>query len=188
MQKEIQKYLLELVRNTIAEALELPVKKLERPKIVETKVLDEMRGAFVTLEIFHTLRGCIGNIMPVYPLEEAIKRNAIHAAFDDPRFQPLDASEFKDIEIEISVLSVPKKLDYKNADDLLKKLEPLRDGVVIEKGYCNATYLPQVWEDLSDKKQFLSSLCMKAGLPPDEWQKGELEVLTYQAEVFKEED
>ena len=188
MNKELQKYLLELARNAIAAELELTKEKIERPKISETELLNEKRGVFVTLEIDGSLRGCIGNIMPVYPLENAVKQNAVHAAFEDPRFQPLDFEEFKDVEIEISVLSVPKKLEYKNAEDLLKRLEPLRDGVVIKKGYYDATYLPQVWTDLADKKQFLSSLCMKAGLPQDEWQKGELEVLTYRAEVFKEAD
>lgn len=188
MDKEIQKYLLRLARNSIATELELAEEKNERPKIPETEVLNEKRGVFVTLEIDGRLRGCIGNIMPVYRLEDAVKQNAFHAAFEDPRFQLLDVEEFKDVEIEISVLSVPKKLEYKNAGDLLEKLTPLQDGVVIKKGYYDATYLPQVWEDLNDKKQFLSSLCVKAGLPRDGWQNGDLEVLTYQAEVFKEED
>lgn len=185
---DVKKYLLALAKDTIAKELELPIKDPVRPKSVDSEILNEKRGVFVTLDIGGNLRGCIGNIMPVYPLEEAVKRNSVHAAFEDPRFQPLDIEEFKDVEIEISALSVPEKLEYKNAEDLLKKLTPLKDGVVIKKGYYDATYLPQVWIDLADKKQFLSSLCMKAGLSPDEWQKGDLEVLTYQAEVFKESE
>ncbi|MFA6992412.1 MAG: AmmeMemoRadiSam system protein A [Candidatus Gracilibacteria bacterium] len=186
MGKEIKKYLLKLARKTIADKLDLEF-ELDEARPTDS-VLNEKRGVFVTLELNHNLRGCIGNISPVYTLEDGVKRNAINAAFHDPRFTPLTQLEFDEIEIEISVLTVPKKLDYKNSDDLKEKLIPLKDGVIIKKGYYEATYLPQVWEDLADKDQFLSSLCMKAGLPPDEWQKGKLEVFTYQAEAFKEKN
>lgn len=182
MEKKIKDYLLGLVKATIAEALGIAVDFPKKPD--GASVLDEKRGAFVTLEFFGQLRGCIGNISPVYPLEEAVRRNALNAAFDDPRFMPLTKEEFKDVEIEISVLTVPKKLEYGSADDLLKKLQPLKDGVILKKGYYEATYLPQVWEDLRDKEAFLSSLCVKAGMRSDEWRSGTVEVFTYQAEVF----
>lgn len=147
--------------------------------------LKEKRGTFVTL---HTkdgqLRGCIGHIEPVQEIYKDVIENALAAAFDDSRFLPLKKEEMGDIEIEISVLTNPEPLNYTSADDLLNKLQPLRDGVIIEKGRFGATYLPQVWEDLSDKAEFLSSLCLKAGLPADEWRSGQLKVLTYQAEVF----
>ncbi|OGJ42647.1 hypothetical protein A3B60_02765 [Candidatus Peregrinibacteria bacterium RIFCSPLOWO2_01_FULL_39_12] len=183
MEKKVGDYLLGLAKATIAEALGVKGKFPEKP--AGAGVLSEKRGVFVTLEIFGQLRGCIGNILPVYPLEEAVRRNALNAAFDDPRFMPLAREEFKDVEIEISVLTVPKKLEYSSSKVLLERLQPLKDGVIFKKGYCEATYLPQVWEDLRGKEMFLSSLCTKAGMRSDEWRNGGVEVFTYQAEVFK---
>ncbi len=185
MEKKIKDYLLGLARATIAEALSIEGQDFPKKPAAEAVALSEKRGVFVTLEIFGQLRGCIGNISPVYPLEEAVRRNALNAAFDDPRFMPLAGEEFKDVEIEISVLTVPKKLKYGSVEELLKKLQPLKDGVILKKGYHEATYLPQVWEDLSDKEAFLSSLCTKAGMRSDEWRSVGVEVFTYQAEVFK---
>ncbi len=181
MKKEIQDYLHVVARNAIAEELGKDVEDVERP---DDSVFGEKRGVFVTLDMDGKLRGCIGNIMPLYPLEEAIKRNAVNAAFDDPRFNSVSGGEFEDLSIEISVLTVPEKLEYKDADDLLGKLEVGKDGVVLRKGYYESTYLPQVWDEIKDKETFLSSLCMKAGMPPDEWRKGEIEVSTYKVEKF----
>lgn len=183
MDKKTQKYLFSVARNAIAEKLDLKIEKLERPK---DDVLSEKRGVFVTLEIERNLRGCIGNIEAVYELEEGVRQNAVNAAFDDPRFPSLSKEEFPELEIEISILTVPKRLEYKNSEDLLKKLTPLKDGVILREGPYGATYLPQVWEQLRDKEAFLGSLCRKAGLEFDEWKDGLLEVYTYQAEVFKE--
>jgi AmmeMemoRadiSam system protein A len=94
--------------------------------------------------------------------------------------------ELDEVTIEISLLSPPKPLAYKDADDLLKKLIPRRHGVVLGKGFQRATFLPQVWETLPKKEDFLSHLCAKAGLPSNEWQIGKLKVETYEAEVFAE--
>ena len=82
-------------------------------------------------------------------------------------------------------MTVPEKLEHKDADDLLAKLTVGKDGVVLKKGYYEATYLPQVWDEIKEKETFLQSLCMKAGMPADEWKKGELEVLTYRVELLK---
>lgn len=184
MNKSIQKYLLAVARNSIAEKLDLPQKVVKVP--VSDGLLSKKRGVFVTLEIDGKLRGCIGNIMPVYPLLEAVKNNAKSAAFEDPRFMPLTASEFPHVEIEISVLTVPRELEYDGANDLLAKITPGKDGVVIKKSFYEATYLPQVWDDLKDKEDFLSSLCVKAGIDAGEWRKGDLGVELYQVEMFKE--
>jgi len=184
MDKSIRKYLLSLARNTIAEELGIIHESVVIPK--EAAILKEKRGVFVTLEMEGALRGCIGNISPVYNLENGVYRNAINAAFYDPRFYPLTKEEFGNIKIEISVLTVPEKLEYKNTVDLLEKLRPLKDGVILEKSGHEATYLPQVWEELSDKEKFLGSLCVKAGMNYDEWKKGDVKVMTYQAEVFGE--
>lgn len=161
--------------------------------------LKEKRGTFLTLKKNGELRGCIGHIEPTQEIYKDVIENTLAAAFKDPRFLPLTADELPEIEIEISVLTEPRELKYSSADDLLAKLIPLRDGVIIKKGNRGATYLPQVWEDfaspnspaggeggLRDKEHFLSSLCQKAGLPAEEWRKGELDVWTYQADVFSE--
>ena len=151
---------------------------------------DELKrpgAAFVTITEKGQLRGCIGHIIAREPLIRSVEDNAIAAAFEDPRFFPLRKDEFKDIKIEVSVLTEPKPLKYKDANDLLNKLRPGIDGVIIKKGPYTATFLPQVWEQLPDKELFLGHLCMKAGLPSDEWKRGDLEVFTYQVQAFEEE-
>jgi AmmeMemoRadiSam system protein A len=146
----------------------------------------EKRGTFVTLTIDGGLRGCIGHITPQESLLEGIKVNAINAAFRDPRFRPLSRKEWERVKIEISILTAPKALTYSNAEDLLDKLRPGIDGVIIKKGFHQATFLPQVWEQLPDKKEFLNHLCMKAGLEKDAWKQEKLEVSTYQVQAFEE--
>lgn len=144
-------------------------------------------AAFVTL---HTrdgaLRGCIGSLIAHRPLIEDVQANALAAAFKDPRFPPVTTRELPDLCIEISVLSSPQPLQYDGPDDLLDKLRPGIDGVVIEKGPHRATFLPQVWEQLPDAREFLMHLCYKAGLPVDAWQHANLRVSTYQVEEFSE--
>ena len=143
-------------------------------------------GTFVTLKIDGQLRGCIGNLTSNESLVSGVRRNAINAAFHDPRFQPLSASELDRVAIEISVLSNPRPLAYRDAADLLKKLRPDIDGVIIRKDLASATFLPQVWEQLPDPQDFLKHLCMKAGLAADAWQHAQLEVSTYQVQYFEE--
>jgi AmmeMemoRadiSam system protein A len=146
----------------------------------------EKRGTFVTLTIDGGLRGCIGHIVPQESLLEGIRVNAINAAFRDPRFRPLSKKEWERVKIEISILTEPKPLPYSDAKDLLDKLRPGIDGVIIKKGFHQATFLPQVWEQLPDKKEFLAHLCLKAGLEMDAWKKEKLEVSTYQVQAFEE--
>jgi AmmeMemoRadiSam system protein A len=143
-------------------------------------------GTFVTLKIDERLRGCIGNLTSDTPLASGVRRNAINAAFHDPRFEPLRTSELNRVEIEISILSEPQPLKYRDADDLIKKLRPHIDGVIIRKDQASATFLPQVWEQLPRPQDFLAHLCMKAGLAADSWQNPELEVSTYQVQYFEE--
>jgi len=147
----------------------------------------EKRGTFVTLTIDGCLRGCIGHIIPQESLIEGIRVNAINAAFRDPRFRPLSKKEWEKVKIEISILSDPKPLAYTDAEDLLKKLRPGIDGVIIKKGFHQATFLPQVWDQLPDKKEFLTHLCLKAGLGTDAWKNEALEILTYQVQAFEED-
>jgi len=181
------KYLLRVARETIKNRLG----NIEEPQINWKEIpekFQERLGTFVTVTIEDNLRGCIGHIIPQESLIEGIKENAINAAFKDPRFHPLTKEEFDRIEIEISILTSPQELSYTGAEDLLKKLRPGIDGVIIKKGFYEATFLPQVWEQLSEKEEFLSHLCLKAGLSPDSWKEEKLHVSTYQVQAFEEKE
>jgi AmmeMemoRadiSam system protein A len=147
----------------------------------------KQRGTFVTLTTGGRLRGCIGHIIPQESLIEGVRVNAINAAFKDPRFPPLTKEEWQRVKIEVSILTEPRPLSYSDADDLLNKLRPDVDGLIIKKGYHQATFLPQVWEQLPKKEEFLAHLCLKAGLGADAWKKGDLEVSVYQVQAFEEE-
>ena len=177
--------LLSVARKTIEEELFGSMEKGQNDSAVSPK-FSERRGTFVTLTIGGALRGCIGHIIPRESLIEGIRINAINAAFKDPRFRPLSKKEWKRVMIEISILTEPKSLSYSDADDLLKKLRPCIDGVIIKKGFHQATFLPQVWDQLPDKREFLIHLCLKAGLDEYAWKRERLEVSTYQVQAFEE--
>lgn len=179
--------LLELARKTIA--LQLGVSYAEPEGLQEKlndEAFDEQRGTFVTLTINGQLRGCIGNLSSDNTIRQGIMDNAVNAAFHDPRFPPLRPEEYELITIEVSLLTEPVKIDYKGPEDLLAKLNPGKDGLIIRKGIHSSTFLPQVWEQLPDKEAFLGHLCLKAGLSADEWRKGDLLVYTYRVEYFEE--
>ncbi|MCP3871677.1 MAG: AmmeMemoRadiSam system protein A [Desulfobacteraceae bacterium] len=154
---------------------------------VSSMILEENRGTFVTLHKKGDLRGCIGNIEPTKTVWEGVEDNAKHAAFHDSRFRPMSHDELKDTLIEVSILTPPQSLDHIDGEDLIAKLKPGIDGVIISKSYHSATFLPQVWEQLKDPHTFLTHLCTKAGLLPDEWKSGNLSVSTYQVQLFEEE-
>ena len=143
-------------------------------------------GTFVTLKIKGQLRGCIGNLTATESVIDGIQRNAVNAAFHDPRFAPLSSEELGRTAIEVSILTEPRPLAYRDGPDLIKKLRPHIDGVIIRKGHASATFLPQVWEQLPRPADFLTHLCLKAGLPSDAWKNSELEVSTYQVQYFEE--
>jgi AmmeMemoRadiSam system protein A len=146
------------------------------------------KGCFVTLTKRGDLRGCIGNIMPDKPLAEAVISNARLAALSDSRFSPVTADELAKIDIEVSVLSTPAPLYFISTDDLLKKLRPHKDGVVLKIGQHRSTFLPQVWDQLPDPNDFMNHLTTKAGLNPQAWRDGNTELLTYYVEAFKESE
>jgi len=184
--EEEGKHLVEMARKTIEKALFNPKNKNE-PDPVKFPKFQERRGTFVTITMNGALRGCIGHIIPQESLVESIRVNAMNAAFSDPRFRPLSQSEFEKIKIEVSILTEPTPLAYTDANDLLGKLKPGTDGLIIRKGYHQATFLPQVWEQLPNKKEFLTHLCLKAGLAGDAWVSEALEVHRYQVQAFEEE-
>ena len=183
---EEREYLLALARSTIAEAAGR--KPAAEPRPPAPHRLHAPGAAFVTL---HTrdgnLRGCIGSLMAHRPLIEDVRENAIAAAFRDPRFPPVKAAELANIVIEVSVLTAPEPLDFDGPEDLMRKLRPHIDGVIIEHGWNRATFLPQVWEQLPSPEEFLGHLCYKAGLPSNAWRWPDLEVSIYQVEEFAEE-
>ena len=143
-------------------------------------------GTFVTLTIDGKLRGCIGNLTSNESMVSGVRRNAINAAFHDPRFSSLSLSELDLVSIEISILSEPQSLYYRDSDDLLKKIRPNIDGVILRKGVASATFLPQVWEQLPHPQDFLTQLCLKAGLSANAWQQSKVDISTYQVQHFEE--
>lgn len=144
-------------------------------------------ASFVTLTKGSALRGCIGSIKATIPLAEDVRQHALDAALHDYRFPPVKPEEVQDIEIEVSVLSSPKPLEYTCGDDLPKLLEPGVDGVIIVKDNRRATFLPQVWDKVPQVDRFLDMLCEKAFLPHDTWREGQLQVYTYHVECFHEQ-
>ncbi|MBW2989851.1 AmmeMemoRadiSam system protein A, partial [Candidatus Woesearchaeota archaeon] len=152
-----------------------------------TAPLKKVQGCFTTFTKDDNLRGCIGHILPQEELYKCVMDNAINAALNDRRFDPVSYDEMKGIKIEISVLSVPEKVEFDSGDELLEKLRPMIDGVVLKQGFKQSTYLPQVWSNFNSKEEFLGSLCMKGGMGQPCWKDGSTEVHTYQAVVFGEE-
>lgn len=161
-----QKILLDLAKNSIQDALEDTHTVDESLKERYTQ-LQKPQATFVTLNLFGNLRGCIGSLTPRRSLFDDIVQNAKAAAFDDPRFLPLSKNEFENIEIEISLLSLPEALSYSDINDLKNKLNIGVDGVILGVGGRQATFLPSVWEQLPTFELFFAHLCAKAGLEPN---------------------
>jgi uncharacterized protein len=174
--------LLQLARQTIAERLSgIPV-----TVTAEDPLFAEPAATFVTLKIAGQLRGCIGNLEPMDSLWESVRRNALSAAFHDGRFHPLSPEELARVHIDISLLSRPEPLAYTDGDDLIARLRPGIDGVVLRHGRSGATFLPQVWEQLPEPPLFLGHLCRKAGLAENCWQREHPQVFIYQVQYFGE--
>lgn len=180
-------FLLNLARQTIVDYFSIGQKtKIDRGKV--DKELLKPASTFVTLTKKGELRGCVGSLIAKKPLYEDIINNSLLAAFSDTRFPQVGKDELSEIKIEISVLSEPKPYLYNNIDELIKKIEPKKHGLIIQNGFNQATYLPQVWDELPDKIIFLESLCLKAGLPQNAWQSDSTEIFYYQVDKFSESD
>lgn len=183
-----KEYMLNLARETLVWYLKYNQIPNHKPEEL-TDNLREKRPCFVTLEKRGQLRGCIG----LFEFNRALFRNiidrAIAAATQDERFPPVEYDELKDITIEISILTEPLELKFSTPEDLLSKLHPFEDGVILYTPYGSSTYLPQVWEQLPDKEVFLSDLCRKHYAPADYWRTNykNLKVEVYKAIHFKEE-
>ncbi len=189
LNKKEKELCIQLSRDSIKYYLEtnsLPeIKNFNYLKKIPAK-LKENKACFVTLMINKNLRGCIGHLESFQPLYKDIIQNSIASAFSDTRFPQLIEAEFSLIKIEVSILTDPIPLPYKNPKDLIKKIRAGKDGLIIEKGTHGATFLPSVWEDIKKKEDFLFELCKKANLPFDEWTRGTLNVKRYETIKIKE--
>ncbi|MDO9163895.1 MAG: AmmeMemoRadiSam system protein A [Methylococcaceae bacterium] len=182
LNKEQQQQLLALAKRSIEHGLQtdlpLPINLEDFPP-----ELREKRATFVTLEKHHHLRGCIGMLEAIRPLAEDVAENAFAAAFDDPRFPPLNIHELNDLEIHLSILSASEPMSFNSEQDLLSQLKPGIDGVILQEGQRRGTFLPSVWEQLPEPKQFLRHLKQKAGFSPDYWSDS-LQVFRYWVEAI----
>lgn len=182
---EEQKILLRLAR----EALEHAVRGEKLPPLDQNLLTPSLRAegaCFVTLTAGGQLRGCIGTLEANQSLVEDVRDRAVAAALEDPRFPPVGEEELNGVQIEISRLTRPVPLEYKDANDLLSRLCPHVDGVIVRDGFHRATFLPQVWEKIPDPVEFLNNLCYKMGANPELWRRKHLDILIYKVEEFHE--
>jgi MEMO1 family protein len=181
LNKEQEKYALNMARETVTEYLKNGNTKEFKPK---EAVWQENCGAFVTYHNKGRLRGCIGYIIGQGPLEKTIKDLSIKSAVQDTRFEQITYDELKDIDIEISVLSLIKKVA--SADEIVLG----KHGVIVKQGYNQGVFLPQVATETGwTKEEFLGQLCsQKAGLAEDAWQTDDVELFVFTAQVFGEKD
>ena len=174
--------LLPIARAAIARALNVPHSADE-----SAPWLAEHGACFVTLTQFGELRGCIGSLQAHRPLLEDVKSNAVSAALRDPRFTPLITEEFDITEIEISLLSPSQEMQVRDEADALAQMRPDVDGIIFEYAHYRSTFLPQVWENLAQPRDFLAMLRRKAGLPDDFWAEG-VKLSRYTVTKWREKD
>ena len=176
--------LLQIARDAIEEEL-YNKSKIDRVDLEASyDFLNDQRACFVTLKLEGRLRGCIGSLVAKRKLIDDIIVNAQNAAFRDFRFQPLSKKEFEKVEIEISLLTVPKVVIYDSVEELKEKIRPKVDGVILKQEQNKATFLPQVWDELPTFDEFFQHLSLKAGLDIDSLTHFP-EILTYQVEKVK---
>lgn len=151
--------------------------------------LDGKRGVFTTLHSHpgRSLRGCIGYPEPVMPLIDALVDSAVSVT-RDPRFPPLSPGELKGVVVEVSVLTRPEPVEVRKPEEYPSRINLGKDGLIIESGFSRGLLLPQVPIEWGwDAEEFLSNLCMKAGLPPDEWLSGKARISKFHSEIFAED-
>jgi len=149
--------------------------------------INEQGACFVTLRKHRQLRGCIGSLEARRPLIDDLVENAYAAAFRDPRFPPVDDDEIAYVHIHISVLSPAVPMQFESEPELLSLIRPGIDGLILEAGHHRGTFLPSVWEQVADAREFLAHLKLKAGLPAQYWSDA-VRVSRYTTESFGEHD
>jgi AmmeMemoRadiSam system protein A len=179
-----QEMLLQLARESIIHGL-----IVERPLHIDfnnyPSHLQEELACFVTLNRNGNLRGCIGHLDATQPLVKDVVENAFSAAFRDPRFPELTEAEMMGLEIDISILSPSKPIEFASERDLLTQLRPGMDGLILKHGVHQGTFLPSVWESLPDAESFLSHLKRKAGLDTNFWS-NDILIMRYTTESFSD--
>lgn len=176
--------LLDIAKKAIEEEL-LNKSLIDRVELKSSyDFLSNIRACFVTLKIDGRLRGCMGSLQAHRKLIDDVIHNAQCAAFRDFRFQPLSKDELDKLDIEVSILTVPKILIYDSVEELKEKIKPGVDGVILRKEQNQATFLPQVWDELPSFDEFFEHLCLKAGLEFDTLNYFP-EIYTYQVEKIK---
>lgn len=160
--------LLDIAEATLATALRGRPPALPRLGELPDR-LHEHVGAFVTLTVADQLNGCIGDVEGTEPLAHSVARLALSAAFADPRLPALEPTQFDDLAIELSLLSPLSPIAAGSRSELLDRLRPLHDGLVVRSGERTAVFLPAVWRQRADPGAFVDQLWHKAGLPPGAW-------------------
>ncbi|OGD63429.1 hypothetical protein A2160_03115 [Candidatus Beckwithbacteria bacterium RBG_13_42_9] len=179
LSSEAKEYLLKVALQAIKDGFK---GEFRPPKIENVPRQCQQKGAcFVTLQTNNQLRGCIGHTEVTQPLYLDVYENAQAAAFSDPRFWPLKPNELENLDLEISLLSKAEKLRG-TLQEKIDQIKPKVHGVILDCQGRKATFLPQVWEDLPDKKDFLAQLCQKALLPGEAWKDPTTDFLAYTVE------
>lgn len=176
-----QQILLKIAKDSIAYGLEYGKALAVNAKDYPTE-LQVIRATFVTLEINHHLRGCVGMLEAMRPLIVDIAENAFLAAFNDYRFPPVSEDEYSFLDIHLSILSPAERLSFKSEEDLIHQLQPHVDGLILQEGALRGTFLPSVWDSLPEPQQFLQHLKLKTGLPRHYWS-NTLRVYRYHCEM-----
>ena len=177
---ELGAALLRLARAAIGEQLGKPA-----PAGASQARLQEPGATFVTLTQQGQLRGCIGSLEAHRALLHDVRENALAAAFRDPRFSPLAEEEFEITRVEVSLLTTPEPLAFRDEADFMAQLRPGVDGIVFQYGRHRSTFLPQVWDSLPDPQQCMQQLKRKAGLPPYFWHES-VTIARYEVTKWKE--
>jgi AmmeMemoRadiSam system protein A len=149
--------------------------------------LKAVRASFVTLQKYGQLRGCIGHLEAVQPVVVDVAENAFAAAFRDPRFSPLTAAEWPDVDVHLSLLTTPERMRFSDEADLIGQIRAGEDGLILQDGPNRGTFLPSVWESLPNPVDFLIHLKRKAGLAANHWS-DRVEVYRYHTESFGESE
>ena len=177
---ELGPTLLTLARNAIAARYGQPALP-----VTDLPELHEPGATFVTLTQNGQLRGCIGSLEAWRPLLADVQENASNAAFRDPRFKPLGEDELAVTRVEVSLLTAPQPLSFASEADALAQLRPAIDGIIFTAGSRRSTFLPQVWEQLTNPAEFMAHLKQKAGLPANYWG-SEVRLQRYAVKKWKE--
>lgn len=189
MEEQNKKFLLSLARKAIEGyclyGTRLAFQETDLPLEASSSLLAQ-QGVFVTITKDHQLRGCVGDLTGRQPIYQEVIDNAINAGFGDYRFSKLQSNELSDIKIEISILSPLVALKQTSSSEVLKLLARQKLGVYLELNSASATFLPQVWEELKTPKEFLTQLCLKAGLRENDWQNPQMNFWTYTVDSFQE--